>query len=311
MRITHRQLEAYNLFMETGTVTAAAERMGLSQPAMSKILAGLEIDLGLKLFQRQRKRLIPTHEAHLLHKEVKRLFESLTDVERFAKDLRNLRSGELRIVSAASLGHTLVADAVADFAEAHPTVAISLNVSSSVGNDVLGQNIDVGFSVTHFQHPALTTFPLFHAEAVCVVRRDSPLAGLDVVTAQALEGLDFISFTRNSRMRHLTDAVFEQQRIMRRMNCEVFSSVEANALVARGMGAAIVEPMSVHQGFWPDLCARRFEPVIEFTYNAILPRGRQRSALTDTFLDHLNARIAALIAGDDPRAGPSLRMRLA
>jgi hypothetical protein len=67
--------------------------------------------------------------------------------------------------------------------------------------------------------------------------------------------------------------------------------------------------MSVHQGFWPDLCARCFDPAIEFTFNAILPRNRQRSALTDTFLDHLKQRIAALVAGDDPRAAPSLRIR--
>ncbi|WP_164030848.1 LysR family transcriptional regulator, partial [Proteus mirabilis] len=77
MRITHRQLEAYIQFMETGTVTAAAERMRLSQPAMSKILAGLEIDLGLNLFLRERKRLVPTGQAHLLYKEVRRLFAAL------------------------------------------------------------------------------------------------------------------------------------------------------------------------------------------------------------------------------------------
>ena len=69
MRFTHRQLEAYIQFMETGSVTAAAERMRLSQPAMSKILAGLEIDLALTLFERKRKRLIPTHQAQLLYKD--------------------------------------------------------------------------------------------------------------------------------------------------------------------------------------------------------------------------------------------------
>jgi DNA-binding transcriptional LysR family regulator len=262
------------------------------------------------LFHRKRKRLIPTHEAHLLYKEVRRLFASLADVERFASDLRNLRTGELRIVSAASIGHTLVADALVDFAKANPSVAVSLDVSSVVGTDVLGQNVDIGFSVSQFHHPDLVTFPLFHASAVCVMTHDHPLAERDVIVARDLEGAEFISFTRNSRMRHLTDAVFEQQRVPRKMRAEVFSSVEANALVSRGFGVAIVEPMSVHQGFWPGLVARRFEPAIEFTFNAVRSRSRQVSPLTKAFLDELRRRTEALARGADPRAAASLSIRL-
>lgn len=310
MRITHRQLEAYVQFMETGTVTAAAERMRLSQPAMSKILAGLEIDLALTLFERKRKRLVPTHEAHLLYKEVRRLFGSLADVERFASDLRHFRTGELRIVSAASVGHTLVADALVEFAKANPSVAVSLDVSSVVGTDVLGQNVDIGFSVSQFHHPDLVTYPLFHANAVCVMTADHPLASRAVIVPRDLEGAEFISFSRNSRMRHLTDAVFEQQQIPRKMRAEVFSSVEANALVSRGFGIAIVEPMGVHQGFWPSLVARRFEPAIEFTFNVVLSRRRQVSPVTRAFLEALRERTEALARGEDPRAAPSLAIRL-
>ena len=115
MRITHRQLEAFIQFMETGTVTAAAERMLVTQPAMSKMLAGLEIDLNLTLFQREKRRLIPTDEARLLYNEVRRLFASLADVERFADDLRSFRTGELRLITGSTLGLTLVADSLADF----------------------------------------------------------------------------------------------------------------------------------------------------------------------------------------------------
>ena len=63
MALTHRQLEAFHVFMETGTVTGAADRLRISQPAVSKILAALEYDLKLKLFKRVRKRLVPTNEA--------------------------------------------------------------------------------------------------------------------------------------------------------------------------------------------------------------------------------------------------------
>ena len=147
MRITHRQLEAFIQFMETGTVTAAAERMLVTQPAMSKMLAGLEIDLKLTLFQREKRRLIPTDEARLLYNEVRRLFASLSDVERFAEDLRTFRTGELRIITGSTLGLTLVADALSDFCKENPEVDVLMDMSSNVGPDVLAANVDIGFSV--------------------------------------------------------------------------------------------------------------------------------------------------------------------
>ncbi|APE45625.1 hypothetical protein BOO69_18840 (plasmid) [Sulfitobacter alexandrii] len=291
MRITHRQLEAFVQFMETGTVTAAADRMYVTQPAMSKMLAGLEIDLKLHLFDRVKRRLIPTDEARLLYKEVRRLFASLADVERFAEDLRTFRTGELRIITASTIGLTLVADAVADFARENPEVDVLMDMSSTVGPDVLAANVDIGFSVTQFQHPALKVEPLFHANSVCIVSKNHPLAGRSRVGPKDLEGESFISFTRDSRMRHITDGVFEQHRVSRNMRFEVFASAEANALVSRGAGVAIVEPLGVRQRFWPDVVAIPFDPSIEFTFSAFRPSDRIASPLANRFMDILRRHI--------------------
>ncbi len=297
MRINHRQLEAFRQFMECGTVTAAAERLYVSQPAMSKMLAALESDLGLTLFVREKKRLTPTDDARLLYKEVRRLLSSVSNIERFAQDLRNIRAGDLRIVTAASLGHTLVADAVEVFARENPDVNVSLEISSSVGQDLLAQNVDIGFSVTQFHHPALHCEPLFHVDAVCVVPRDHPLATRERIVPADLEGVDFISFLRESRMRHITDAVFEQSRVSRRLRTEVFSSAEANALVSRGLGVSIVEPINVHYGHWPRLVGIPFSPAIEFTFSWMRPRERGNARLSDRFLEILTRRVADIADG--------------
>lgn len=291
MRITHRQLEAFIQFMETGTVTAAAERMYVTQPAMSKMLAGLELDLDLALFHREKRRLIPTDEARMLYNEVRRLFASLADVERFARDLREFRTGELRLITAATIGHTLVADALAEFSRENPQVDILMDMSSNVGPDVLAANVDIGFSVTQFQHPALRIEPLLHASSVCVVPRDHPLAARSRIGPKDLEGEEFISFSRDSRMRHITDGVFEQHRVSRKMRIEVFASAEANALVSRGVGVAIVEPLGVRQQFWRDVVAIPFDPAIEFTFSSFRPRDRVASPLANRFLNILKRHI--------------------
>ena len=297
MRITHRQLEAFIQFMETGTVTAAAERMFVTQPAMSKMLAGLEIDLDLTLFHREKRRLIPTDEARLLYKEVRRLFASLADVERFAEDLRTFRTGELRIITASTIGLTLVADALAEFSKENPDVDVLMDMSSNVGPDVLAANVDIGFSVTQLQHPALKIEPLLHANSVCIVSKDHRLAGRSRVGPKDFENEEFISFTRDSRMRHITDGVFEQYRVIRKMRIEVFASAEANALVSRGVGVAIVEPLGVRQRFWPDVVAIPFDPAIEFTFSAFRPRDRISSPLANRFMQMLRRQIVDMHAG--------------
>lgn len=299
MPISHRQLEAFRMFMQTGTVTGAAQRLRISQPAVSKILTSLEYELGLTLFTRVKKRLQPTGDAQLLSREVERLFSGLNDIESFARDLRYLKAGELHIASAASLGHTLVADTIAAFAARHDKARIVFNVTTSVSQFVISQQVDLGFSLMQTQHPALINEPLLHARGVCVVPVGHPLAGRDLVTAEDLRDLQCVSFMRDSRMRHIIDAAFEQRRVARQLQYEVFTSVEACALVSRGLGVSIVEPFIVAYAPPPGIWVARFEPAIDFTFNLMRPRYRDRSRLAAAFLKTLKQSVQQIAARED------------
>ena len=102
-----RQIEVFRMVMRCGTLTGAAEALNVSQPALSQILLHTEDELGFKLFQRVKGRLIPTPEAEEIYPEVERLFggraaplfaqlaesEALTDddlaeIEAMLKELR-------------------------------------------------------------------------------------------------------------------------------------------------------------------------------------------------------------------------------
>lgn len=80
-----RQCEVFRAVMEAGTVTEAAHRLRISQPAVSKMLAQLERDLGLRVFLRQRRRLVPTPEGRALHQEVQRAFVGLEYLNSFCR----------------------------------------------------------------------------------------------------------------------------------------------------------------------------------------------------------------------------------
>ncbi len=80
MRLRH--IEVFNAIMLTGSVSAAARLINITQPAVSRTLQHAEIQLGFPLFQRAKGRLTPTTEALTLYPHIERLFAQLDEVQR-------------------------------------------------------------------------------------------------------------------------------------------------------------------------------------------------------------------------------------
>lgn len=299
-RITPRQLEAFRAFMEAGTVTGAAERMRLSQSAVSKILGGLEYSVGYPLFRRERQRLIPTREAKLLQREVERIFRGLEELGGFVRDLRTLEQGEMHVVSTPALGEVVLPDVLAAFLRRHPDVRVAFQVRHSevINQFVVDQQTDLGFSMVPFDHPSVISEELFRVPAVCVLPQAHRLARQAAVAAEDLHGENFLAFGRDTRMRHLVDAVFEQRRIARQMRVEVYSSLEACALAARGLGVSIVEPFTAMRAP-AGLVIRPFAPCIDYSFRVMRPRFRDPSRLADAFLDAVKSWVAGMAASGE------------
>ncbi len=97
MALLDRQFDAFRAVMMTGGMTAAAEVMRITQPAVSRLISDLEYNLKLRLFERRGNQINPTPEATALMAEVERSYLGLEHVKAFARDLRLARAGSLRI----------------------------------------------------------------------------------------------------------------------------------------------------------------------------------------------------------------------
>ena len=118
--LSYRQIEVFYAIMKSGSVSGAAERLGLSQPAVSKTLQTMEHDLGYLLFDRVKGRLQPTEEARALLQEAERAREALQDVRTFARRLRQGDDSQLRVTATPALGLQVLPDAVARFRQLQP-----------------------------------------------------------------------------------------------------------------------------------------------------------------------------------------------
>lgn len=292
--ITSRQLEAFRATLELGTVTAAAERLGVSQPAVSKILAGLETEIGYPLFARVRKRLAPTREARLLAAEADRLHRGLERITEMARAIGARQVGDLHVYSTPALGRTVLPDVMARFLRRHGDAQIVFHVRSStyINQKTIDQQLDLGFSMMPFEHPSIVAEELSRAAAVCVLPREHRLARRRAIRPADLRGERFVSFPLDGRMRHLIDAAFEQERVERRLQIDVYSSAEACALVSRGAGVSIVEPFTARD-YAPAVAVVPFEPRIRYLFRALRPRFRTPSLLSDAFLEAVKAHLRA------------------
>ncbi len=79
----YRPLQALHSVIETGAVTAAAQSLGISQPAISNLLAQLQDQTKLKLFERERGRLVPTHEAKVLYREIDTVVRGINQLNNY------------------------------------------------------------------------------------------------------------------------------------------------------------------------------------------------------------------------------------
>jgi len=90
-----RHLEIFRAVLANGSATKAARSMGISQPAVSRVLARFEQDMGLTLFKREGSGLVPTPEALLLGEEVERTCNGYDGLLRRAKGIREMGEGHL------------------------------------------------------------------------------------------------------------------------------------------------------------------------------------------------------------------------
>ena len=293
--IQSRQLEAFRAVMRTGAMTAAAESIHVTQPAVSRLVRDLELELGLTLFLRRGNLVLPTAEARALIVEVDRLFTGVGQIRDYAEDLRTGRGGSLRIAALPAMASGFLPRFVAGFCAGRPKLKVVVEgLASPVIRDQLTAGLfDIGFTAFPFQRDSLTVTPL-NDEAVVVLPTAHRLAAKQVVQAEDLNGETLILLSKFRGGLHPVEVAL--QSISSRQSVETSLSTIACVLAAEGVGVAIVDPFSASEFVGRGVVIRRFEPALTIGTAMVCARDRAISVVarefTTAFLDHTKAFLA-------------------
>jgi len=280
-----RQLEAFHAVMVAGTVTGAAVRLGLSQPAISTLIAGLESDLGFGLFVREKSRLQPTDEAKYLHGAVVAALQGLGSIEQLAADIRDAKAGSLRIAALPMLALEFLPRVAAHFLRDYPGVNVTLQARSSptVVTLVTTQQFDIGFSETAYD-PGWVDAEKLRLRCVCVLPAQHPLAGNEVIRPADLSGLPIVTAPRDHIRTQRLQELFAEHGATLSIKVETPLFASMCAFVAEGVGYSIVDPVTAHDFSGRGLVARRFEPAFFNDFAMLFPAGKPRSLVTQAFV---------------------------
>ena len=292
--ITMRQIEAFHTTMATGSATEAARAIGISQPAVSRMLADLEKMLQLKLFDRANRRLLPTPEGQLLFDEVEHVFVGLQRVMSSANDIRALKKGRLSIISIPSMVPTLVVEAIKRFSTTWPDISISLEVQPPprIFEWIVGRQCDIGISTQRSDSPAIESTVVGQANAVCILPQDDVLAHKKVIRAKDLKTANLITFKSWSPFQHRVNELLRAEGATPNGKMEGRSTEAVFGLVAAGLGIAIVPPIYQRGLIPPGMVVRPFLPSIPVEAVTLLPNDRPVSLVVEQFISVLSDTLA-------------------
>lgn len=292
-----KSMKVFVAVMRTGSLTEAAQRIGVSQPAASKLLRHLEDRFKFQLFRRERGRLIPTAEAHSLLPLTEAIFQNIDAVERIAQDLSNTLTGFIRVATIPGLGPTILPRAIASFKANRPGVRIGvkvLNVEQTIER-VANLQVDLGVVYAPPDDPRVIVEPLTNVEIVCVLPAGHPLARLPKIDARAVMNYPLISVSRASAVGVLIDDAFSRVGVRRSSIVEVSHNFIAYSLVASGVGVAVVDPLLHHESYFPDVVVKPFRPKVVITPSVLYAAHRPLSRLSRAFIDRMHDELYPIL----------------
>ncbi|WP_342363845.1 LysR substrate-binding domain-containing protein [Terrarubrum flagellatum] len=291
-RLNLRQVEAFKAVIEFGTVSRAAEMMNISQPAMSKLIAHLEEDTGLRLFERVKGRLAPTRRGMRLYEEIDRIFAGVRQVENAVDAIRRDEQSRLLIGVMPALSGSFIQQATSRFLAKQPRVFCSIQSRSSqwVADGLVTRKLDVGLIIAPIDNPYIVAEPLMAHPIVCILPLTHPLAAKEVITPHDLEGVPFVSFDPESHTSRRAGQALEAHGVAPDIVMIANVSQTLCEFVAAGVGVSLVHPLIVG-GLRDKLAIRRFEPAVQLDFQLCRIRDSRNARLVDAFLE--SAREAA------------------
>lgn len=293
-RVTVHQLRIFKMVADSRSFTRTAERLHMSQPAISHQVKALSVAIGAPLFEEIGRQIQPTETGRLLYEHASLILSDFEAAERAMDEHQGLQRGEIRLVGDTTVGIYVLPDVLGAFKHAYPDIVPRLDVGNRqyVYERLLANDAD--FAVvgrTWFQPAlALTVLPFLANELIVIAAPGHPLADVRRIPLDRLAEEPIILREPGSGTRETAEEALEKAGRQLRVAMELASNGAIKRAVAHGLGIAILSRYAVSTELRSGALIEL--PVIGFPlhrqWHLVYPRDRRFGPVGAAFLAFVN-----------------------
>lgn len=242
------QLRTFRVIAETLNFTKAAEKLFLTQSAVSHQIKALEEELGEPLFIRAKRGVIMTNAGKVALEYAIRVLDEVEEMREKVAGREKSLSGKVRVAAATQALVYLFAPLFEDFMDSNEFVDLVFRTTVSTDqtvDDILNGVADIGFASLAVYSPTLQVTEVFEDELVVVVGKKHRLATQDIVSVADLEKERWILFERGASIRRATDDFFKKVKVEPELSLESNDTYFIKLMIEHGLGVSLLPSWAV------------------------------------------------------------------
>jgi DNA-binding transcriptional LysR family regulator len=294
-----RQLQAFCEVVERKSFSQAAERLGVTQPAVSLQVRSLEKRLGTQLLDRSGRRVEPTEAGLRLYRGAQRLLQLEEDLlSELAQEATGELEGAFEIGASTGPGGVVLSRILCEFAEEHPNLHVALSVfdTQTVVERVADRTLQLGVVGAAPRHRGVEYEPFFNDTVILACPPGHPFAGR-TITLDELKAETLIVMQVGAGVRQMIDDELHRAGLRLRdldVRIELGLQESVTSAVRSGFGVTFISRSSVENDLAAGTLveARVGELVLEREIYLVRATGRAETRAARAFVDFAKERVA-------------------
>ena len=236
------QLKIFYFAAKYGNLTAAAQALYITQPAVTKGIQRLQEYYGMKFVNRFGKKLLLTDAGEALYGIAEKIFQLESQAEESLRDFQQRKRGHIRMQSSESFGAYYLPSIIDQFVKLYPHIRVSVNIlpTEQVVNNTVNLNNDLGFISYPTEHKKLVVKEILEDTLMLIVPPGHPLARKSCLEPRDLEGQSMIMHENGSAPRRATDEFIRKHNISVSIPLELSNNEAIKKAVEGGSGIALI-----------------------------------------------------------------------
>ena len=294
------KLEIFAAVVQEGSFSAAAERLYMTQPAVSQHIHDLEASIGASLFVRGRRGVQLTPVAHTLYDYTQRILALVAEAESAVTVVENLREAQITIGATPGVSVYLMPEWIKAFRQRYSNLSVSIvtAVTPEIIGGVLGHKLNIGFvegELDSSPRKGLGSMELQSIELSVVVGRGHEWCAREDLSVQDLQGQPFVTRPLNSRTRSWIDETLEAHGVRPKIVAEFDNPEAIKQAVMANLGISILPDYAIQREHGQMLRALPLRDLpLKRSLKLLWDESLPLSPVTRALLQHLSAAFPAL-----------------